>query len=69
MATHPSALAHLLNRPSDLLGEQVLVGPPEDCAARLRAYERAGIDNVFVWPLADAETQLDRVMHDVAPLV
>jgi len=68
-ATRLSALARLLNRPSDLLGEQVLVGSPEDCAARLRAYERAGVDNVFVWPLADAETQLERVMRDVAPLV
>jgi alkanesulfonate monooxygenase SsuD/methylene tetrahydromethanopterin reductase-like flavin-dependent oxidoreductase (luciferase family) len=64
-----SALAHLLNRPSEVLAEQVLVGSPEDCAARLRAYEGAGIDNVFVWPLADAERQLERVMHDVVPLL
>ena len=64
-----SALADLLKRPPDVLGEQVLVGPPEDCAARLSAYERAGVDNVFVWPLADPETQLERVMRDVAPLV
>jgi alkanesulfonate monooxygenase SsuD/methylene tetrahydromethanopterin reductase-like flavin-dependent oxidoreductase (luciferase family) len=64
-----SRLADLLKRPAALLGEQVLIGPPEACAARLRAYERAGIDNVFVWPLADAEEQLERVMRDVAPRV
>jgi alkanesulfonate monooxygenase SsuD/methylene tetrahydromethanopterin reductase-like flavin-dependent oxidoreductase (luciferase family) len=66
---HLARLADLLNRPADRLGEQVLVGPPEECAARLQAYERAGFDNVFVWPLADAEEQLERVMRDVAPLV
>ncbi len=67
--TYLSTVARMLNRPSDQLSGQVLVGPAEDCAATLRAYRDAGIDNVFVWPLADAEHQLERVMCDVAPLV
>ena len=64
-----SRLAHMLDRPAAQLGDHVLVGSAEDCAAKLRAYELAGIDTVFVWPLADAHEQLERVMHDVAPLV
>ncbi len=66
---HLSALARMLNRPVADLAGQVLVGPAEQCAATLRAYQDAGIDNVFVWPLADAEEQLERVMRDVVPLV
>jgi alkanesulfonate monooxygenase SsuD/methylene tetrahydromethanopterin reductase-like flavin-dependent oxidoreductase (luciferase family) len=66
---HLSALARMLNRPAADLAAQVLVGPAEHCAAILRGYDDAGIDNVFVWPLADAEEQLERVMRDVVPLV
>jgi alkanesulfonate monooxygenase SsuD/methylene tetrahydromethanopterin reductase-like flavin-dependent oxidoreductase (luciferase family) len=66
---HLSALARMLDRPAADLAAQVLVGPAEHCAALLRAYHDAGIDNVFVWPLADAEEQLERVMRDVVPLV
>jgi alkanesulfonate monooxygenase SsuD/methylene tetrahydromethanopterin reductase-like flavin-dependent oxidoreductase (luciferase family) len=67
--THLSALAAMLNRPADQLGGRVLVGPAEECAATLRAYGDAGIDQVFVWPLADTQEQLARVMSDVVPLV
>jgi alkanesulfonate monooxygenase SsuD/methylene tetrahydromethanopterin reductase-like flavin-dependent oxidoreductase (luciferase family) len=66
---HLSALADMLNRPVADLAGQVLVGPAKRCAATLRAYADAGIDNVFVWPLADAEQQLERVMRDVVPLM
>jgi len=67
--THLGALAQMLNRPAIELRGRVLVGPAEDCAATLRAYADAGIDHVFIWPLADAQEQLERVMRDVAPLV
>jgi len=67
--THLSALARMLNRPAIELHGRVLIGPAEDCAATLRAYADAGIDHVFVWPVADAQEQLERVMRDVAPLV
>jgi alkanesulfonate monooxygenase SsuD/methylene tetrahydromethanopterin reductase-like flavin-dependent oxidoreductase (luciferase family) len=65
---HRSVLARMLNRPADQLG-QLLIGPAEECAATLRAYQDAGIDQVFVWPLADPADQLERVIRDVAPLV
>jgi alkanesulfonate monooxygenase SsuD/methylene tetrahydromethanopterin reductase-like flavin-dependent oxidoreductase (luciferase family) len=66
---HLSALAGVLNRPAAELNGRVLVGSAEACAATLRAYADAGIDHVFVWPLADAPEQLERIMRDVAPRV
>jgi alkanesulfonate monooxygenase SsuD/methylene tetrahydromethanopterin reductase-like flavin-dependent oxidoreductase (luciferase family) len=62
-------LERLLNRPAELLSGQVFVGPADDCAAKLQAYAAAGIDRVFIWPIADANDQLERFMSDVVPLV
>jgi alkanesulfonate monooxygenase SsuD/methylene tetrahydromethanopterin reductase-like flavin-dependent oxidoreductase (luciferase family) len=67
--TWVAALAAMLNRPAAPLAGQVLVGPAEECARRLTAYAEAGIDQVFIWPLAHAERQLDLFMREVAPLV
>jgi alkanesulfonate monooxygenase SsuD/methylene tetrahydromethanopterin reductase-like flavin-dependent oxidoreductase (luciferase family) len=66
---HLSALGRMLNRPPEQLGQRVLVGPAQDCAATLRAYAEAGVDEVFIWPLADPHDQLERFMRDVVPLV
>jgi alkanesulfonate monooxygenase SsuD/methylene tetrahydromethanopterin reductase-like flavin-dependent oxidoreductase (luciferase family) len=66
---HVADLASMLNRPAEQLARQVLVGPADHCAAVLRAYADAGINQVFFWPVADAENQLERFMQDVAPLV
>lgn len=62
-------LSQLLNRQPGGLGNQVLIGPAEECAAKLRAYADAGVDTVFIWPLADGTEQLERFMSRVAPLV
>ena len=62
-------LSQLLNRPPGGLGDQVLIGPPEECAAKLRAYADAGVDTLFIWPLADGPEQLERFMTKVVPLV
>jgi alkanesulfonate monooxygenase SsuD/methylene tetrahydromethanopterin reductase-like flavin-dependent oxidoreductase (luciferase family) len=62
-------LSKLLNRPPGGLGDQVLIGPAEECARKLRAYADAGVDTVFIWPLADGTEQLERFMTRVAPLV
>ena len=63
------ALAAMLNRDPAALREQVLIGPPDQCAAKLRRYDEIGVDRVFIWPLADANAQLETFMRDVAPLV
>ncbi|MEV6304310.1 LLM class flavin-dependent oxidoreductase [Actinoplanes sp. NPDC051861] len=65
---HLSALGRILNRSPDQLRERVLIGTAPDCAVTLRACAEAGIDQVFVWPLADPHEQLERLMRDVVPL-
>jgi alkanesulfonate monooxygenase SsuD/methylene tetrahydromethanopterin reductase-like flavin-dependent oxidoreductase (luciferase family) len=67
--THLTGLAAMLARPPDQLAGRVLIGPAKQCAAVVRAYADAGIDRVFVWPVADAEDQLARFMQEVVPLV
>lgn len=63
------ALGAMLNRPVDALRRQLLVGPPEHCIALLRSYREAGMDTVFVWPLAEPEKQLERFMCQVVPFI
>lgn len=62
-------LSGMLNRPASALGAQVLVGDPVECAAKLSAYAAAGVDTLFIWPLADTTQQLEHFMRDVAPKV
>jgi alkanesulfonate monooxygenase SsuD/methylene tetrahydromethanopterin reductase-like flavin-dependent oxidoreductase (luciferase family) len=64
-----AALAKMLNRPAQDVAKQVLVGPPEECAAKLSSYARAGVDTLFVWPLSDETTQLELLVREVAPLL
>jgi alkanesulfonate monooxygenase SsuD/methylene tetrahydromethanopterin reductase-like flavin-dependent oxidoreductase (luciferase family) len=64
-----SELGRMLGRDAETLYEQLLIGSTEHCAEVLRSYHVAGIERVFVWPLAEPESQLERVMLDVAPLV
>jgi alkanesulfonate monooxygenase SsuD/methylene tetrahydromethanopterin reductase-like flavin-dependent oxidoreductase (luciferase family) len=63
------ALAAMVNRPVERLAQQVLVGSVEHCASIVRAYADAGVDRLFVWPLADVEAQLERFMREVVPAV
>jgi alkanesulfonate monooxygenase SsuD/methylene tetrahydromethanopterin reductase-like flavin-dependent oxidoreductase (luciferase family) len=62
-------LAAMLGRSPEQLASCVLVGSAEECAGLLRAYSDAGVERVFIWPVADAEQQLERFSQDVAPLV
>jgi alkanesulfonate monooxygenase SsuD/methylene tetrahydromethanopterin reductase-like flavin-dependent oxidoreductase (luciferase family) len=67
-----AALSAMLRRPVEELAPSVLIGPSEHCAAILAAYGGAGVDHVFIWPLGEAEEQveqLERFMRDVVPLV
>jgi alkanesulfonate monooxygenase SsuD/methylene tetrahydromethanopterin reductase-like flavin-dependent oxidoreductase (luciferase family) len=59
-------LAPLLGRSVEALGAQgLLIGSPEECAERVRAYEAAGVQRMFLWPLADERRQLERFRTDV----
>jgi alkanesulfonate monooxygenase SsuD/methylene tetrahydromethanopterin reductase-like flavin-dependent oxidoreductase (luciferase family) len=66
---HLFELGRMLGRDAGTLYEQLLIGSAEHCAEVLRSYRAAGIERVFVWPLAESQSQLERVMLDVAPLV
>jgi probable F420-dependent oxidoreductase len=62
-------LAPMLNRPADVLRALLPIGPAEECAAKLLAYERAGAHRVFLWPLADELAQLELIREHVVALV
>jgi alkanesulfonate monooxygenase SsuD/methylene tetrahydromethanopterin reductase-like flavin-dependent oxidoreductase (luciferase family) len=63
-------LAPMLNRPIEALRDLALpIGTAEQCAQRISAYEEAGAQRIFVWPLADELHQLERFRADVVPLV
>ncbi|RYP85658.1 LLM class flavin-dependent oxidoreductase [Nocardioides guangzhouensis] len=61
-------LAAMLGRSESDLAGRVMVGPAEECAALLTSYADAGVDTLYVWPLADHERQLERVIQEVVPL-
>jgi len=52
-------LAPALNRPWQELKQRILVGPAQECAEKLEAYADAGLQRVFLWPLADELRQLE----------
>jgi len=63
-------LAPLLNRPIESLrGLALPIGSAEQCAERISAYQDAGAERIFVWPLADELRQLERFREDVVPRV
>jgi alkanesulfonate monooxygenase SsuD/methylene tetrahydromethanopterin reductase-like flavin-dependent oxidoreductase (luciferase family) len=63
-------LAPMLGRPVEALRDLALpIGSAEQCAERISAYQDAGAERIFVWPLADDLDQLERFREDVVPLV
>jgi len=62
-------LAPMLDRPAEQLRVLLPIGPAEECAAKLLAYEHAGAQRVFLWPLADERAQLEVFRERVVPLL
>jgi alkanesulfonate monooxygenase SsuD/methylene tetrahydromethanopterin reductase-like flavin-dependent oxidoreductase (luciferase family) len=62
-------LAPLLNRPVEPLRSILPIGSAEECAMKLLAYEHAGAQRVFLWPLADERAQLEMFRERVVPLI
>ena len=63
-------LAPMLKRPLETLRDLALpIGSAEQFAERISAYQAAGAERIFVWPLADELHQLERFREDVVPLV
>jgi alkanesulfonate monooxygenase SsuD/methylene tetrahydromethanopterin reductase-like flavin-dependent oxidoreductase (luciferase family) len=51
-------LSPTLNRPEEELSQRLLVGPAGECAERLLAYQAAGAQRIFLWPVEDEMRQL-----------
>ena len=62
-------LGPALNRPAELLRERLPIGPPAQCAEKLRKLQVAGVRKMFLWPLEDEVNQLRRFHEQVLPLL
>src|SRR6266850_2580646 len=58
-----------VHRPEGMLRERLPIGPPELFAEKLAAFANAGVQRVFIWPVADEVHQLERFWNEVRPLV
>jgi alkanesulfonate monooxygenase SsuD/methylene tetrahydromethanopterin reductase-like flavin-dependent oxidoreductase (luciferase family) len=58
-----------VHRPVELLRERLPIGPPERFAEKLAEFAAAGVQRVYIWPVADEAEQLERFWNDVRPLV
>ena len=47
-----------MHRPEDMLRERLPIGPPELFAEKLAAFAKAGVQRVYIWPVADEVRQL-----------
>ncbi len=62
-------LATMLRRPAEDLEGTLPIGPPARCAELLARYRDVGLERIFLWPLSDEVTQVERVAHEVLPLL
>ena len=62
-------LVPTIHRPEEILRERLPVGPAELFAEKLSAFARAGVQRVFVWPVADEAHQLELFWEEVRPAV
>lgn len=62
-------LAPAVNRPVAELRERLPIGSAQHCAEKLAAYRDAGVQRVYLWPLANELEQLHVFMKQVVPLV
>ena len=58
-----------VHRPEDMLRERLPIGSAELFAEKLNDFARAGVQRVYIWPIADERRQLERFWNDVRPLV
>jgi alkanesulfonate monooxygenase SsuD/methylene tetrahydromethanopterin reductase-like flavin-dependent oxidoreductase (luciferase family) len=58
-----------VHRPEDMLRERVPIGSAELFAEKLTDFARAGVQRVYIWPIADERRQLERFWSEVRPLV
>jgi probable F420-dependent oxidoreductase len=57
-----------IHRPEEVLRQRLPIGPPDAFAERLIEFARAGVQRVFIWPVADEHRQLELFHEKVVPL-
>jgi alkanesulfonate monooxygenase SsuD/methylene tetrahydromethanopterin reductase-like flavin-dependent oxidoreductase (luciferase family) len=62
-------LAPALNRPVAELRERLPIGSAQDCAEKLAAYQKVGVQRVYLWPIADELEQIKIFSRQVIPLI
>jgi alkanesulfonate monooxygenase SsuD/methylene tetrahydromethanopterin reductase-like flavin-dependent oxidoreductase (luciferase family) len=62
-------LVPAIHRPEEDLRARLPIGPAELFAEKLSAFARAGVQRVYLWPVADEIRQLERFWEAVAPAV
>jgi alkanesulfonate monooxygenase SsuD/methylene tetrahydromethanopterin reductase-like flavin-dependent oxidoreductase (luciferase family) len=62
-------LAPAINRPVPELRERLPIGSAETCADKLAAYQRVGVQRVYLWPLANELDQIRIFREQVFPLI
>jgi alkanesulfonate monooxygenase SsuD/methylene tetrahydromethanopterin reductase-like flavin-dependent oxidoreductase (luciferase family) len=60
-----SRLAPVLHRPVDQLRDRLAFGPAEAMVAKLSEFQDAGVQRLFIWPVADEIEQLHRFSEEV----
>jgi alkanesulfonate monooxygenase SsuD/methylene tetrahydromethanopterin reductase-like flavin-dependent oxidoreductase (luciferase family) len=60
-------LAPVIHRPSEQLRERLAFGPAEAVVEKLIAFRDAGVQWMFLWPVADDIEQLQRFADQVIP--
>ena len=58
-----------IHRPEEVLRDRLPIGPAELFAEKLGAFAEAGVQRVFVWPVADEARQLELFRETVQPLL
>jgi probable F420-dependent oxidoreductase len=61
--------ARKLDRSPDDLRARLLIGRPQECAAKIVAYAGAGAQRIFIWPAGDRQRQLRLFAEKVMPLL
>ena len=68
-AIYSERLVPTIHRPEEMLRERLPVGPAEAFAEKLAAFRDAGVQRVFIWPVADERRQLELFVEQVVPLL
>ncbi len=62
-------LAPALNRPIQELRERLPIGSARNCARKLAAYQKVGVQRVYLWPLAEELNQIKIFTQHIVPLI